>query len=149
MHSIDVLEQEVKAWREATPRHTPPKDPAAQQLHELNQAWSKVKADNDARIATERAEYLAERERLLKILQDSKPAEPRAKLSPGRPRRHPYPDSLKVAAYRASVETSRSMVRTMLALTNRKDSALLDATLAEGKILAEQNPIRADFELKA
>jgi hypothetical protein len=146
--ALDRLTQELQVWRKTTSTK-PPKDPNAQALFELNTAWAETKAAHEARIAEQRTTYLAERERLLGLIQAAKPTTPRPQRSPGRPPRAEYSDAVKAAAYRAFVATGRSRVRAAMALVNKKDAELFERTLAEGKALAELHPIQSDFELRA
>ncbi len=133
--TLDRLKQELQVWRQNIPTKAEAKDPAGQELYELNLAWAKTKADHDALLNDQRAAYEVERARLLGILQAVKPSTPRVKSGPGRPPRPPYSDAVKRAAYRASLENSRSALRVAMGMTGKKDMNLFDQTIAEGKDL--------------
>lgn len=107
-------------------------DSPGARLAELNRDWSQTLAEHEAKIAPLREAYNLERQRLTALSVAEKQARP--KRERGRPKVE-FPDAIKIAAYRASLDEGRSVVRVVMGLGTMQR---LDEIIAEGKSLFER-----------
>ena len=132
MSFVEELSAEVKKYREsnlAAQRRDRGASPGSVALQKLNYEYGEAKR-------AAKAEYSAERERLMVVIANERAEKLGEARSPGRAPFGPYPDSLKIAAYNLYREVGRkSLVRTILGIT---DTQKLNTLLAEGKELVEQ-----------
>lgn len=145
--AIEQLTAAVATWRETRPSalrsqvRNAGKTPAGLALQELNKSWGQTLKDHEAKIAPQRQAYLAKRNEILQTLQEEKTERDRIappidrKIFPegskGRPHEEPS-DAVKIAAYRASTVTNKTVVRALLSM---QSTGTLDRILTEGKDL--------------